>query len=178
LIKKWLVKEIGYGTTQREYIRAWLSYLSGERVKYSEQALTKPVKGGEAWKRNLIGDLGAALWKKVVLSQDWESAGKFDLGEIWKADPKQTPDLRFTNLNRIPPTLAKKRVQALRADEAKFAALQQICQHRFHSVDPDQVEKIKEAFDSGEYAKLSRLLAKQERIAVDPDEPRDVFVLA
>jgi hypothetical protein len=103
-ILTWLRHELVYGQKQREYIRLWLSFLSGGRVQYAPSELTSVVRAKAPWQRRLIRELGARLWDKVKSDRVNGEGRPIVTGDAWKSPKGQRPDFRFVNANAVDPS--------------------------------------------------------------------------
>jgi hypothetical protein len=178
-LHRWMKHELSYGERQREYTRAWLSHLSDGNVELSNDELSKPIKINQKWQRDLIRNLGEALWNKVKRGRLDRFRGLPSLTDTWRAGPKRVPDLRFTNFRR----LTQKELSTISSGPYyqrtfAFYFLQFVSSYRFNEFPPDLLpvlEQIRAKSDMNSLASLF-LKLKLAPLQLTSDDPTDLFL--
>jgi hypothetical protein len=113
LLLRWMQEELTYGARQRTYAREWFSYLAGVPSAASARELARPVTCDEAWKRDLVDDVAAALWAKVKEGHvhRFGARSAVDRAQYDELPQDGLLDFRFVNVGRItlddPTTLSR-----------------------------------------------------------------------
>jgi hypothetical protein len=180
LTARWLLHELVYGQSQRDYTRRLLRHFLREPAPV-RTPLDAPVVADRPWQRELTEALAALLWRKVkhgdLLPPRFDLAALCRDGLGWQSPDAHLGDLRFVNLNWL---LAEGRAAAP-VPEAHELWLAQSLWCRDHArFDPELADFLLDRAVTPKLrpALLQALLRDQPLLPeTGCGEPRDLFFL-
>jgi hypothetical protein len=178
MLLKWLQEELTYGQLQREYARAWFSFLCKDGPVLTKSELRANVDYSTPWRKRLIRDVGQLLWDKIKNGKD-ETFPRFDSSEIWARAEHKDPDFRFLNLNCQKQTGLFEKVCEGLEPERNFKHLfyQFISQYDYRSFDSALLKRLPRLFEERDFKLIRHLFRHQNRINKLPGEPKGLFIL-
>ena len=179
---KWLFHELNYGTSQREIIRNWLSYLSPRPIRLSREALSAPIRCDQKWMQDLIQEISCLLWEKIKENKMHRFSSTLGRKEpTWSSSLQKSPDFRFLNLN----SFDLDELESLHSFENsdlffEYFFYQYLSQYDFSSLDPELYklfDTLKRRKDLPLLRYLARDLKPLPREKSKLKEPRDLLIL-
>jgi hypothetical protein len=170
---KWLSPQIVYATKEREYIRRWLTHLSGEDLGYEAAKLERPIACDAPWQRRLIAEIGVLLWEKV--KEDKLHPFARPKGKPWHAPEGRTPDFRFTNWNSV--SSGPRPTRPMSADEFEYWFWQMVSAHRYDACDPELFKLFPTLLEKRDAALALAVMRHQPAVSGTTREPQDLFLL-
>lgn len=178
LVLQWLDHEIGYGSRQREYIRRWLSYLSGDQVRFERDALDAPVRWKGAWRERLVRELGDLLWDKVKNGRPHRFRARFPLAKTWRRKDLRRKDFRFLAADAFRgEDLAKAFDGEDAADSFRHFFCQFASSHDYASFDPALAKLFPEVVRLRDYELAVALFRGTRRLPKASRGPVDLLTL-
>ena len=181
IIRKWLEKEVDYGSDQRISTRRWLSYLSNHQANYDASALEQPIKMDKKWQKQIIRELSLALWDLVKNGVDCLGDEQINKNQYdWYRSPDLPIDPRFTNLSKIPThELLNISSTLAELDEVfNYLLSQFVSQHDFTSFPENQMgtlTALRERYDFNSICHLFSDLKVKKFKSGQPCDIRDLF---
>lgn len=179
ILLAWLEHELRYGGLQRDYTRSWFAYLSEDVIEQEEAARRAPVACDEKWQRDLMADLGTALWAFVV-----EGAPVGDISQpregVWASSAERIADFRFVNLASFDDpavVLNSSAVEAMGRQQVAYLMSQYLVGYDFDAFDPEKRARLTGILDAQKVGDLLSITAGETPVAPAGGGRRDMLFL-
>jgi hypothetical protein len=179
ILLAWLEHELRYGGLQRDYTRSWFAYLSGDEIALTEAARRAPVACDDGWQRDLMAELGRALWAFVVEGAPPGATGVPRDG-VWASPPERAADFRFINLASFDePAAALKNSVIEGMDRQQIAYLmgQYLVGFDFDAFDPEKRAHLPGILEAQKVGDLLAITAGETPVARAGGGRRDMLFL-
>lgn len=172
----WIKHELEYGEKQREYARAWFSFLAKDPV--STGILHRPVDVSTPWREKLIKTLGKLLWRKIKENVVHHPA-QIDSSRVFSRWTTKDLNFRFLNLNCFEPMEVSKKILAGKniGRNFKYFFYQYVSSFDYDSFDPELIKLFPMLLKQRDFEQIQRLFRKQKRLKRIEDEPMDLFFI-
>ena len=174
-VAKWLTHEIRYGQRQREYIREWLSFMTGRPLQYASRGA--PVRCDASWQKAVVRDLSNELWLYVKSGIDRVSSKRADVPTKCRG-LKRPFDPRFVNVATMSSEEVLDAGQSINDPNLlRLLCDQYISTFDFDGFDARRMPALVRGREARDLLAVHSLLQDGARIPPSAAEPTELFML-
>ena len=174
--------EVGYGETQRKYVRSWLAYLRDDEIPTDEESLRSALLIDESWFAKVVPFLETHLWAWIregvlpPVTPATRGMARKEPGVQGTVSRRLPIDFRFTNIERIGDAMGS--THSVEPESQAFLAYQLVSGFEFGSVDSATISAISKALKLGDFDLVKILLRGAKRVrATNINEPQNLLFL-
>ena len=172
LLSRWLSHEVTYGETQRRYSRQWFQFLR-DNAAVEANASTAAVSLREPWKRQLIADVGNALWAKVKGTDHCPTPAYPRL----VLQERPAIDLRFVNCRNEKELRAAATDPFVRKHQRNLWLAQTLARKRMDSTTESAIGDLRKLCKIDVWEPITAFVRDFEQVNEAKYEPRHLFQL-